>query len=333
MKRIFELLFVGLFLLVACRQVTSTPVIIKESQTPTVTPSRTLQPSQTSEPTRTRPAPTSNITSTPSITPTGTLSEWTETYPTKQALVIYGAAARTQYSAQLIERGYFEFNPFLTLYADGQLIFGSGRSEKYLSQQDTNTVLAYLENMGFFQIQDTGAIDEQNPIYTFPDGIAPFPGADPDLISITVNGKESKTIRYMTKWEQYLNQPMKDIVLYLKSFSSDNAKPYQPDRLLVGIIVIDETFIPEDAIVIPWPNDITPPSESSRYDTVLYLEGVEALKLYKTVIENPDAYFIYDGIKFIVNLRPILPNECHIYHYHFNADYPNSQPFFSCDDW
>jgi hypothetical protein len=59
------------------------------------------------------------------------------------------------------------------------------------------------------------------------------------------------------------------------------------------------------------------------------LEGAEAVQLYNTVEENPEAYFIYEGIKFQPILRPIYPHECHIYRY-----YPDSkQPFFTCDDW
>lgn len=306
MKKIL-LLLITLAILSGCGQRVSTPIVSKEPVA-TIAPSFTPPPSQT-------PAPSSTVTPT----------EWIRTYATKRPLVVYGGVARTQFSAEFYNRGYFDFSPILVLYEDGQLIL-SGRT-KQLSSKEADEVLAKLDQLGFFQIQETYAGDEQNPIYILPtEYVVPYYIS---LGEIVVNGEKSKTITYYTEWEKYLTQPMKNIISYLESFSTEGTTLYQPDRLLASIVLESEMPIPEDAAIIPWPSEITPPSESSTYDGVLYLEGIEALTLFNLKKENPDTYFIYEGITFDIYMRPIYPHECHIYRY-----YPDTkQPFFICDDW
>jgi len=285
------------------------------------------------------PNPTSTstiiVTQTPSQTPippsTSTPTQWIRTYPTKQALVIYGVGSRNQFTQLFIDRGDFYFNPFLTLYADGQLIFGPGVYEKHLSEKEVDAILMKLKQLGFFALQDAYATNAQSLFYT--DSTEPFK-AETGSVEITVNnGQESKSIGFAVNNEEYLIQPIKDILTYLKSFSTNGATLYEPDRLLVGIETEKEIPSLHDAVAIPWPNDITPPSRMS-YDGVLYLEGTEALELYTIVKESKNNIFIFEGIKFVANLRPVLPNECHIYHYSvLKIDTKNSQPYFSCDGW
>lgn len=271
--------------------------------------------------------PSATPTRTPGSTQTATPTEWIRIYPTKQVMVIYGEVARTQHSGLFYNRGYFDFSPSLVLYTDGQLII-SGRYTKQLSPLETEAVAKKLEQLGFFHINDTPASDMENPLYILPTEPA---AADSFrwLGEIIVNRQESKKIVYRQQWKEYLIQPMKDIISYLESFTSEGTVPYQPDRLLAGFIAENEIPIPEDAAVIPWPNDITPPSHGSRYDGVLYLEGAEALRLYDFKEENPDVYFVHEGIKFQLYLRPIYPHECHVYRYYSDSQ----QPFFICDDW
>lgn len=268
---------------------------------------------------------------TPEPVPTATSTEWTKTYPTKQALVIYGASARTQISQLFIERGYFAFNPRLTLYADGQLIFGPGRYEKQLSQDETELVIAKLRRLGFSQLQAAYEADPES-LFTVPED-TPYNPSTP-LNHIIFDDQGAKSIIYREDREEYLIQPMKDLVSYLESFSSEGATPYQPDRILVGMI--DEEVIPisDDTTAIPWPDDITPASQRTAFDGVLYLEGTEALKLYQIAMESEDIVFSFQGRKFQVYVRPILPHECHIYHFHVLKNAPEqTQPYFSCDDW
>ena len=72
-----------------------------------------------------------------SETPNPTATEWTKTYPTKKALVIYGTSSRNEYTINFIEWGDFYLQSYLILYEDGQLIFGIGGSEKQLSMTET----------------------------------------------------------------------------------------------------------------------------------------------------------------------------------------------------
>ena len=123
---------------------------------------------------------------------------------------------------------------------------------------------------------------------------------------------------------------MKEIISYLDSFSSEGATRYQPDRLLVSAGDIEQ--IPQGEKVIPWPNDVPSPLHRSFYG-VFYLEGDDALKLYKAAGENLSGYFSYDGKNYEVYLRPVLPHECHVYHYSETNLSPPAQPSFTCDDW
>jgi len=295
---------VGLFILSACAQVDSP-----------------LSPSVTVEnPTSTKSVMTR--TPIPSRIPYPTPTEWIKIYPTKKALVIYGTSWRNQYTLNFIMWGDFYLEPYLVLYEDGQLIFGLGDKQKQLSQQDTETIRRKLEELGFFQLQSTYAGDTKNPLYNFPNKVMPDPDLNLPSVIVTVNGQE---IRYMKEWENYLIPPMKDIISYLKSLSSTVAAPYQPERLLVGAREIGK--IADGETVIPWPEDVPSPIR------IFYLEGIEALKLYQAIGENLVGYFSYEGKSYEVYLRPILPHECHVYHYFKVYLPPTAQTPFTCDDW
>jgi hypothetical protein len=222
----------------------------------------------------------------------------------------------------------FDINPFLILYTDGQLIIPY--YEKQLSQKEMDGILAKFEQLGFYQIEGTAPIDEHNPIYAFPNGIAPNIVGLSTVKYIGVYGNNSNGIGYMGNREEFLVQPIKDIISYLESFSTEGAIRYQPDRLLVGVTIIRGTST-ENEIVIPWPNDITPPT-GIESEGVLYLEGAEATKLYNLVRDNPEADFIYEGIKFWLALRPIYPHECRISHFSFYNWIKTERPFYFCDD-
>lgn len=300
---------VGLFILSACA-----PAIPSIPSTVTVE-----NPAQT--------AIVETATPRPSQTPYPTHTEWVKVYPTKKALLIYSTSSRNEYTLNFIEWGDFYPMPHLILYEDGQLIFGIGAYEKQLSQADTKAILSKLDQLGLPQLQEDYEAN-QDSVYTMPPDM-PYNPSD-SMIDITFDKNDPKSIRYRKIWEEHLIQPMKDIVSYLDSISSDGATPYQPDRLLVGFEGEEGKTIPEDAVIIPWPEDVTLPAYRS-YMGVLYLEGAEALKLYEAAGESLYEYFSFDGKNYNVYLRPILPHECHIYHLYEEA--PPTQPYFTCDDW
>jgi hypothetical protein len=317
------LALVTFFLLSACGQVVPSITTSINGEKLTATKSNTASTLVASQ------TPYSSETSNPTAT------EWIKTYPTKKALVIYGTSSRNEYTINFIEWGDFFLQPFLILYEDGQLIFGIGGSEKQLSKTETEEILTTLEQLGFFQIQDNSAADMlkgmQNPIYILPTEGVPGPRSDLPWIKLTVNGAQSNSISYRREWENYLIQPIKDIIAYLDSISSEGATPYQPDRLLVS--AGDAIRIPEPEEIIPWPQDVTSPLHRSYYG-VFYLEGDEALKLYKAAGEYLFGYFSYEGKVYEVYLRPILPHECHIYHLEeYKVFSEQAQPYFTCDNW
>jgi hypothetical protein len=304
-----------LFILSACAQ--AVPTIPSLITVESLTLTKTVE-MQTPSPTRTPwPSPTSYP----------TLTEWVKVYPTKKALVIYGSSWRNEYTINFIEWGDFYLEPYMILYEDGQLILTNSFLEKQLSQAETQTIVAKLEQLGFPIIQEAY---ESNP-----DALFNGP-ADLDYsplypyIHITLNEDSLKLIIYRKDQEQHLIQPMTEIISYLNSFTSSGATPYQPDRLLVAAGDVEQ--IPEGETAIPWPEEVPSPLHRSYYG-VFYLEGNEALKLYKAAGENRFAFFSFEGKNYAVYLRPILPHECHIYHYSEVNLPPPAQPSFLCDDW
>jgi hypothetical protein len=320
--KIVLLHFVTFLLLSACAQAVSSVTPSTSEENPAATKSN--------------PVLTSIPSQTPYLaaTPNPTATEWIKTYPTKKALVIYGRKSRNEYTLNFIEWGDFYLEPYLILYADGQLMFGVGGSVKQLSKTETEELLTKLEQLGFFQIQPNSTADMlkgmQNPIYMHPTERLPAPISPWPEIELIVNGSKSNSISYHREWENYLIQPMKDIIAYLNGISSDSATPYQPDRMLVAFDGEENKQIPEDATIIPWPEDVTSPRHWS-YMGVLYLEGAEVQKLYQAAGQKLYAYFSFEGKNYNVYLRPILPHECHIYHLYEEA--PPAQPYFTCDDW
>jgi hypothetical protein len=277
--------------------------------------------------------PRPSLTHWPSRTPCPTPTEWVKIYPTKKALLIHGDSSRNEYTLNFIEWGDFYVEPYLILYEDGQLMFGTGSSVKQLSPAETDEILIKLEQLGFFQIQANSAADllkgTQNPIYIYPTEGLPAPISVWPEIELTVQGSKSNAISYRREWENYLIQPMKEIISYLNSLSSAGAAPYQPDRLLVVPREIED--IPEGETVIPWPEAVTSPLQRSYLG--LYLEGKEASAFYRAAGENLFGYFRFEGKNYEVYLRPILPHECHTYHLSQGNLPPPAEPSFTCDDW
>jgi hypothetical protein len=301
----------GLFILSACAQaVPSVPsTVIVEN------------------PTSTKSAATPTIAPKPSQTPYPTPTKWIKVYPTKKALVIYSTSFRDEYTLHFINSGDFYPKPYFVLYEDGQIIFGIGWNEKQLSEVNTLAIISKLEQLEFLKLQEDY---EANPDSIFT--ILPDMEYNPlsSNIEITVDMNGPKTIRYQKYWEEYLAQPMKEIISYLNSVSSAGASPYQPDRLLVSAVEAEQ--IPHGEKVIPWPEDVPSPLYRS-IDAIIYLEGEDALKFYKATGGNLYGYFSYDGKNYDVNLRPILPHECHVYHYSETILPPPAQASFTCDGW
>jgi hypothetical protein len=214
----------------------------------------------------------------------------------------------------------------LILYEDGQLILGLGY-ENQLSQTEMEAIISKLEQLGFSQLQEAY---ESKPasLFTTPVDL----NYDPNFryIEVTLNENSPKSIDYRLDQEQLLVQPMQEIISYLNSFTSADATRYRPDRLLVSAGNVEK--IPEGEIVIPWPEDVPSPLHRS-YMGVFYLEGREASKLYEVAGEYLFRYFSYEGKNYEVYLRPILPHECHSYHYFEVNLPPPAQPAFRCDDW
>lgn len=262
-------------------------------------------------------------------TRTTTPTEWIKTFPTKKALLIYGTYNKTQYTGNFIEWGDFYLEPYVILYEDGQLILTNSYLEKHISQAEVETIITRLKQLGLPQMQEIYEVDS-NSIFTVPPDLDYNPSSSNILITLDENGPI--TIRYQDYWKEHLIQPMKEIVSYLNSFSTDSATFFQPDRLLVAVNSEDQEFIWEGEPIIPWPQDVTSPLHRS-YGGVLYLEGIEALRLFKAAGEKLRVVFSFEGENYIVYLRPILPHECHIYHYYSLELPPEAQPFFTCDDW
>jgi hypothetical protein len=318
--KIASLTLLGLFFLSACAQAT-----------PSLPPPVTIE-----NPTSTKTVAISTATLNPTSTPmvfhaTYKPTERVDVYPIKKALVIYGSAGRSQYSIRFMEWGNVTLEPFFILYEDGKLILPrdgevglSAFAEKQLSQAETQAIISKLEQLGFPQMQATYEANEAS-LYTIPVDLVPT--GYYQVLTMDVNGP--KTITYQKGHEPHLIQPMQEIISYLNSFSAVGASPYQPDRLLVSPIEVEE--IPDGEEVIPWPENMPSPLDDAYKG--LYLEGKKALEFNKATGEYRIAYFSYEGKNYEVYLRPILPHECHFYHYSESNLSPLDQSDFTCEDW
>jgi hypothetical protein len=330
MKKTF-LMLITICFLSACGQYQPSATLSAtiEVLAPTASPITPALPGKTVYPTKT-PVPKATRTIEPTEYPAS--EEWIVTYPTKKALVIYGATSRNEYTINFVFWGFDFFEPYFVIYEDGQMIFGTGAYQKQLTPDEIEEIFTRLDDLGFYQIQDAYEADPENPNYQFPGGLMPVPDLNSPNIELTVNGETSKSIHYMQNWEKYLIQPMKDIFSYVNSITPDDVTPYQPDRLLVSSFKEENCECCYSAYknpkTVPWPSEVIAPTEGG-----IYLKGSKASDFYKATGGELAACLSFEGESYLIILRPILPHECHFYHFYSLEDMENDLPYFTCGDW
>jgi hypothetical protein len=290
----------------------------------------TPQPSQMFEKTTSDVINTPNPSRTPLPTKTITPTEWSRVYPIKKAILYYGYDLKTEDNSAFMEWGPFYRNPDLVLYDDGQLVFRDPTDsyflEKQLSPKETDEILAHLKRLGLPILQEA--------INNNPDAIFSKPANQdyyPPYTIISLGSDPSKEISISVIDAPNLIQPMKEIISYLESLRNTKASFYQADRLLININNAD--FEPPlGGAVIPWPDEIASPFKELSYWNVLYLEGKDAKSLFAAAGGKTYGYFVIDGKKYLVFLRPVFPHECHTYNYYPINDSPPAQIPFICDE-
>lgn len=305
MRRVLILPFLVPLLFSSCSPAPAAVPTLTPSPSKTITP--TIFLTRTSIPTATRtptPAPTS--TSTPSLTPTPAVID---NYPVKTVLLRYGYF----YGCCSIFDSAFHsgFVPWIIIFTDGQMLIKQNglMMQKKLSKSEIGNLLSHLAKLGFYQIKTEGHNhDETNPIYHFNPGEYQKVYDAPYYV-IAVNGDNPKSIWVYEPYLQNVIQPVKNILAYLRSYTSTNLSLFHPDRLLLFIHGNREDPEYQKQAAIPWPSGLPPLADYNG--EFLLLKDKEAATIYRLTQGSQELPVFSDqGKEYTVYTEVIYPYEC-----------------------
>jgi len=193
----------------------------------------------------------------------------------------------------------FDWSNFV-VYADGQLIIpGNPYQQKALSQEEINQLLANLEILGFYNLDN--------------EHLHNFGNQDPPKITdgmvycISVAGEKEHDLCSYKPYESFLVPEMKNILQYLNNYQPDGLSIYLPDRILLYVQAGRNPYVtelPKDAIL--W----TESSISLETDTekMIYVDGDIAKELYR-LYGDKIYVFTENGTEYTVSMEAILPHQ------------------------
>jgi hypothetical protein len=289
------LLFCG-FLLFSCRSPADIETEIRQEQP---LPSAT----KFEFPATWTPISTATITSPPpSVTPFQILSK-----PELISYTFLGADGVSPEMSCLI--GYdYEFK----LYDDGQLLFFESSIvwESYLTETEVQDLMTQIEQTGFLDLEGTGELREEDPIYeNAPDNVET--GAAGLILKV-------KDKRIETDWvlKDYLVEPINQTFEIISSYRPEESHIYSPDQIFLWIFPIEdsESINWSQATPIPpiqeWPESITSLDAlmMSTGDYFAFIGGVDANVIYEIHGFFPSSkVYTQNGQEYYVVACPIEP--------------------------
>ena len=195
---------------------TELTLLLSNSPTPTIT--HTIISSNTPIPSY---APTLSLTLTKTPTP----------LPTKSVLISYGILGG-DVGDEIFECLLWRYENSFVLYEDGQLVIlgNQGLETTTLSFDQVERLITQIERTGYFEIEGTGELRENDPIYEIDQSIQVGDGAP--YIQITVN---DKTVSVYTPIEEYVIKPISDSIEIIRSFQPSGLVQYEPENIMLLI--------------------------------------------------------------------------------------------------
>lgn len=288
----------ALLAVAACRP--AAPTVMP---TPPVATAPTIAPSATTARTA---APAAAVTLTPTASPTLRPS------PTTTPVVAHRWQA-APVLVELYEHGFMIAHaeimsmPAIVVYADGRVIRSTGGSsyrtvtEWRLPRDAVCALLGQIEADGFFDFKRR---DYDTPgVY------------DVGMTFITVNSwrrrafvADALTYVLNSADSQDVPRGLVDTYWHLLQFSPSGGTPYRPERIIVWV---STTGGPNP--LLEWPLADEPLSEltarQTQWDEGVVVEGEKALEIYDAMGDRHSRDFQEDGVKYSVDVRPMLPFE------------------------
>src|SRR6185295_15091565 len=123
----------------------------------------------------------------------------------------------------------------IVLYSDGQLIIsGKTYRQKQLSSEEINQLFSQLEVMGFYSLETNQQHDPTDLLYDFK---GQYEKTYDGLYVCVVDSIKDRKICARDHLREFLILPMKDMLQFLDNYEPKSMSLYQPDRLLLDIVV------------------------------------------------------------------------------------------------
>jgi hypothetical protein len=292
---------------------TTAPLSPTASTRPTVT--LLAAPSVTPRPTA---SPRPSVTRTPSPVPSSPTPSPTS-IATKQVLL--QLARDPPDGGGYLPISFGRAAPSRVLYIDGEFItVGNDGSylETILSAPQMCALLRQVASTGFFQVDGTGALQEEDPIYRFQ--------ATPEAIlgagswAIQINGNPAKIVSIYDPYEDFVTGPIRATLQLLKNYLPAGLKPYQPNRLMVWIDVGRQMYdgasdrfdgTPRATLAArAWPSDL--PRLADWWSGVslnqIFLQGDLAERVFD--LHGTDSYGLFTdrGQEYSLFIETVLPH-------------------------
>ena len=214
------------------------------------------------------------------------------------------------------------FAPSMVLYTDGEFITADENGRyvaTMLSTPQMCDLLSQVASTGFFQVEGTGALMEDDSIYRFvATPSARILGAGSRAVQ--VNGDPAKIVSVYDPYRDVVVGPVQATLRLLENYQPAGLKPYRPYRMMVWIEVgremyegaqdhIDGTPTATPAVRV-WPADL--PRLADWWDgqslNQIFLQGDHAERVFDLHAMENYGLFTDHGQEYSLYIEPVLPH-------------------------
>ncbi len=190
--------------------------------------------------------------------------------------------------------------------------------ETTLSAPQMCDLLRRVASTGFFQVDGTGALGKDDPIYQFAATPVRILGAGSRAIQI--NGNPAHLVSIYDPFQDFAVGPVQAALKLLESYQPAGMKPFRPNRIMVWIVAGREMYqgahdrFDGTPVATPvarvWPSDLPRLADwgDAKSLNQIFLQGDQAERVFD--LKPADGYGLFTdlGQEYSLFIKAVLPH-------------------------